>query len=166
MRLRKTSLALTTALAGFVVASASAANISPPSAKDLTVGDWEINLAKSKYACSKPPQASRRHIFDAGFGVTVVEWTGTTTDGKPFSTRYFWRYDGGEYPVSIDGPDAREGIVYKLINPHRVEFVHVDKQHKVTSTYYREVSADGQTMTQSSKFTGRDCEDLQVFERR
>jgi len=157
-------------MACVVVAAASIAGgafaVEPPSKKDLTLGHWEVNLAKSKYTCSKAPQASKRHIFDAGWGMMVAEWTGTSTEGKPFSTRYVWRYDGQEYPESITGPDARESIVYKLINPNRVEFVHLDKTGKTTSTYYRQVSTDGQTMTQSTKYTGRDCEDLQVFDRK
>jgi hypothetical protein len=154
--------------AAFVVASltGSHAAVTPPSDKDLSKGDWEINLAKSKFACSKPPQVSKRHIIDAGWGMTFVHWTGVQADGKPFETRYVFRYDGQKYPVGIDRPDAREAIIYMLKNPHHIDFRHVDKEGKVTSTYYRDISADGQTMTQSSKFTGRDCEDLQVFQRR
>jgi hypothetical protein len=165
MRFLKASCAIATALFGMAVVSSQAA-VTPPSSKDLTLGNWELNLTKSKFTCSKPPQVSKRHIFDAGWGMMVVDWSGTTAEGKPMMSRYVWRYDGGKYPESITGPDAREAIVYHLINPNRVEFVHLDKADKVTSTYYRQVSADGQEMTQSTKYTGRDCEDLQVFDRK
>jgi hypothetical protein len=165
MTRRNLSYAIAMAAMVFLPGAGQAA-VTPPSQKDLTLGTWELNLGKSKFACSQAPQASRRHIFDAGFGMMVAEWNATTADGKPFTTRYVWRYDGGKYPASIMRPDASEAIVYKLINPRRVEFVHLDKADKVTSTYYREVSADGQTMTQSTKYSDRTCEDLQVFERR
>ncbi len=165
MRFAKTSAALAMAAAALLATSAQAA-VAPPSSKDLTLGHWELNVAKSKFTCSKAPQSSKRHLFDAGWGLMVADWDAVNADGKAFTTRYVWRYDGGQYPSSIMRPDANEAIVYKLINPNRVEFIHVDKAEKVTSTYYRQVSTDGQTMTQSTKYTGRDCEDLQVFERR
>jgi hypothetical protein len=165
MRVVKTSTAVVAAAVAMMAGSVAAA-VTPPSTKDLTLGQWELNVAKSKFTCSKAPQMSKRHIFDAGWGMMVAEWNATTAEGKPFVSRYVWRYDGQEYPVSITGPNANESIVYKLINPNRVEFVHLDKAGKTTSTYYRQVSTDGQTMTQSTKYTGRDCEDLQVFERK
>ena len=149
-----------------LMATSSYAEVAAPSPKDLTLGHWELNVAKSKFICSKAPQSSKRHFFDAGWGLMVADWDAVNPDGKAFTTRYVWRYDGGRYPASIMKPDANEALVYKLINPNRVEFIHVDKAEKVTSTYYRQVSTDGQTMTQSTKYTGRDCEDLQVFERR
>jgi len=165
MRTLKISGVVAAAVVGMMVASSQAA-VTPPSKADLTMGKWELNVAKSKFTCSTAPKASQRHFFDAGWGMMVAEWTGTNAEGKPTQTRYVWRYDGGKYPSGITGPDAREALIYKLTSPTRVDFVHVDKADKVTSTYYREVSADGQTMTQSTKYTGRDCEDLQVFERR
>ncbi len=165
MRFVKTTSVLAVVIAGMLATGAQAA-VTPPDTKDFSKGDWELNVAKSKFGCGKAPQVSKRHIIDAGWGMTFVDWTGSQADGKPFRSRYVFRYDGQEYPVGIDRPNAREAIVYKLTNPHRIDFTHVDKEHKVTSTYYRQISDDGQTMTQSSKFTGRDCEDLQVFERR
>jgi hypothetical protein len=153
------------AFAGFGATVCGAA-VTPPNDKDLSKGEWELNVAKSKFGCGKPPQVSKRHIVDAGWGMTFVEWTGIQADGKPFETHYVYRYDGQRYPVGIDRPDAKEAIIYTLKNPHHIDFVHVDKEGKVTSNYYRDISADGQTMTQSNKTVGRDCEDLQVFERR
>ena len=153
-------------VAASVLIAGGASAVEPPSKKDLTMGQWELSLAKSKFTCSKAPQVSKRHFFDAGWGMMVAEWTGTNAEGNPTNSRYVWRYDGGKYPSGITRPDANEALIYKLVNPNRVEFVHVDKADKVTSTYYRQVSTDGQTMTQSTKYTGRDCEDLQVFDRK
>jgi hypothetical protein len=165
MRCAKISSILAAVLVGMLAAGSQAA-VTPPNDKDFSKGDWELNVAKSTFACNKAPQVSKRHIIDAGWGMTFVEWTGTQADGKPFITHYVFRYDGQKYPVGIDRPDAKEAIIYTLKTPHHIDFVHVDKDGKVTSTYYRDISADGQTMTQSSKFTGKSCEDLQVFERR
>ena len=95
----------------------------------------------------------------------VTKWTGVSADGKPVLIRYVAKYDGTRYPGGgIDEP-AEEAISWKLVDPRRLEFVHWSKDDKITSTYVRTVSADGQTMTQTSKFVRRDCEDVQVFDR-
>jgi len=139
----------------------------PPNPKDLTQGRWEMDLKKSKF-CRPTPQSSKRHIYDAGWGLMVVHWTGVDHQGKPVDARYVWRYDGEKYPASIDGPDTanREAISWKLVNPSRVEFVHWSKDGKLTEELFRTVSADGQEMTQSRKYLGgADCVDVQVFKR-
>lgn len=148
-------------------AGASLARVEPPNPKDLIQGKWELDLAKSKF-CGTAPKSADRHIFDAGWGLIVTEWGGQSADGKPTVNRYVARYDGGKYPANITRPETptSESISWKLVDPRHLEFVHYDKQDKVTSTYTREVSTDGQTMTQVSTFVGRECKDVQVFQRR
>jgi hypothetical protein len=150
------------AAAAFVAAAAGA--VEPPNPKDLTQGTWELNVAKSKF-CGPAPHKSVRKIFDAGWGLISTIWTGEAADGKPIDNRYVARYDGEKYPAGINSP-AAEAISWKLVDPHRLEFTHWSKDDKVTSTYVRTVSADGQTMTQTSKVVGRDCGESQVFDRK
>jgi hypothetical protein len=135
----------------------------PPNPKDLTQGKWELNLAKSKF-CAAPPRKSTREILDLGWGLIATHWTGTDAAGNPMDIRYVWRYDNEKYPAEIYKP-ASEAISWKLVSPSRVEFVHWSKDDKITSTYVREVSADGQSMTQTTKIAGKPCGDVQVFER-
>ena len=144
-------------------AGVAAAAVTPTNPKDLTMGRWELNVAKSKF-CNTPPKAGGRWIFDAGWGLLVFEQSGINAEGKPTSGRYVGRYDGDKWPDIATGP-AKESMVWKQISPSRVEFAHYDKQDKMTSQYYRVVSADGQQMTQHGKFVGRDCEEDQVFDR-
>ncbi len=68
----------------FAVATAA---VPPPSAADLTVGDWQLNVAKSSFGCGKAPLMVRAHIFEAGWNLTVVEWSGSQADGKPLTGR-------------------------------------------------------------------------------
>lgn len=160
----KTSFAVS--VAG-VMFAANALAVEPPNPKDLIQGKWELVLEKSKFCnAATAPKAGNRWIFDAGWGLIVTEWGGTAADGKPIVTRYVARYDGGKYPANITKPDASEAISWKLVNPGRLEFTHYDKADKVTSTYLRTVSEDGQTMTQVSTFVGRECKDIQVFQRK
>ena len=145
----------------------SALAVEPPNPKDLIQGKWDLVLEKSKFCnAAAAPKAGNRWIFDAGWGLIVTEWGGTAADGKPIVTRYVARYDGGKYPANITKPDSAESISWKLVDPRRLEFTHYDKADKVTSTYLRTVSEDGQTMTQVSTFVGRECKDVQVFQRK
>lgn len=156
-------ISLAAAAACAFVSTAALAAVDPPNPKDLTQGNWELNLAKSKF-CNAAPQKGARQIFDAGWGMVVVEQSGVNAKGEPTSGRYVYRYDGGKYPDNITRP-AREAIVWKQVSPVRVEFVHYDKEDKKTSEYVRTVAANGQEMTQTGKFVGRECIDSQVFDR-
>ncbi len=162
MKLISASIA---AVVAFATASAFAA-VEPPNAKDLIQGKWRLNLSKSKF-CGSASKAEDRHIFDAGWGLIVTEWGGEDANGKPIVNRYVARYDGGKYPANITRPDTptSESISWKLVDPRHLEFVHYDKKDKITSTYTREVSADGQQMTQVNTFVGQDCKDIKVFDR-
>ncbi len=162
----RTSLALAAAAAVALVTASHAAT--PPDPTDLTMGDWELNVAKSNFGCTKAPQVSKRRMFNAGFDMRVTIWTGTQADGKPFNTRYVWRYDGDKYPAGLGRPDSptSESIAWKLVDPRHVTFTHYDHSDKVTQNLTREVSADGMTMTQTTAYVGRDCKDVQVFERK
>jgi hypothetical protein len=136
----------------------------PPNPADLTQGIWEMDPVKSKF-CKPAPQKSRREIFDAGWGLISAHWTGIDAKGNPVDARYVWRYDGAKYPADIKKP-AAEAISWKLVNPHRVEFVHWSKDGRITEELVREVSKDGQEMTQTRKYLGAaECADVQVFRR-
>ena len=159
-------LACSVGLAALCASSVSFAT-QPANLKDLTQGNWSLDLTKSKF-CKPAPKSTKRSIFDAGWGLMVVHWTGVDHDGKPVDTRYVWRYDGEKYPATIGGPDdaRREAISWKLVSPSRVEFVHWSKANKITEELVRTVSADGQEMTQSRKYLGgAECVDVQVFRR-
>jgi hypothetical protein len=146
--------------------STTATATPPPNQKDLTQGTWDLQLAKSKFSCTPAPQKSSREIVDVGWGLIVTHWTGADSKGQPTDFRYVYRYDGTKYPSEIEKP-ADEAIVWKLVNPRRVEFTHYSKDDKITQELSRIVTADGKTMTQVTKYIGKPCgEDVQVFERR
>jgi hypothetical protein len=152
--------------------SGVAADVTPPNPKDLTIGRWVLQVDKSHFcaaasgAPAAPPQKSSRDIFDAGGGLVSIDWVTVQANGNTTDTRYVYMYDGKPYPSSIMAPSA-EGIVWQLVNPHKVTFQHVSyKDGKVTQRLVRDVSEDGQTMTQTTHIVARpDCEDVQVFQR-
>ena len=44
------------------------------------------------------------------------------------------KYDGKKYPANVDRP-SNEAIIWKLVNPHRVEFNHYSKDDKITLSW-------------------------------
>ena len=164
------SIKAVSAIVGLVcmVGASAAGAATPPNPKDLTQGVWELQLDKSKFNCGTPPKKSHREIFEAGWGLISVHWTGFDDKGKPMDIRYVYNYNGDKYPEGIPGP-ANESITYKLVNPSRVDFWHWDKKDKMTQDLSRVISSDGQTMTQTTKYLswkgGKECIDTQIFAR-
>ena len=147
-----------------LVTSHARAEVTPPNPKDLTQGTWELNVAKSSF-CGTAPKKANRVILDAGWGLIATEWETVHADGRTTVSRYVARYDGQKYPSTIQRP-ATEAITWKLVTPHRLEFVHWSKDDKITSEYVRTVTPDGQSMTQQAKWVDRTCQETQVFDRR
>lgn len=151
------------------------AAVEPPNPQDLTQGTWELNLQKSKFCPTNgqgrpatPSRGGGRVISDLGWGMIAVQQIGVNEKGERTGENrisYVLRYDGKKYPAGLAGPSA-EGIAWKLVNPRRVEFAHYNKENKVMSEYVRTVTEDGQEMTQTTKFPGRECLDSQVFDRK
>jgi len=142
-----------------------------PAAKDNEVGKWELQLPKSHFCDSAAaPQKSVRDIFDAGGGVLLIHWTGIDPKGKPVDIRYVLRYDGKKYAFPSDVADPQVYISWKRVSPSKVAFIDWSKDGKMVAENTRTVSADGNTMIQST--TAHDasgqkatCTDRQVFER-
>jgi hypothetical protein len=162
-----TSVLFATAAVCLLAAGSAGAAVEAPNPKDLTVGKWELQLAQSKF-CKDAPQRASREIFDAGWGFVSVHWTGVDSKGATIDSRYVYRFDGQKYPSDLVKP-SEVAITWKQVSASRVEFVDWSKDNKMIAENVRTVSSDGQTMTQTTKFSGKaapSCQDVQVFERR
>jgi hypothetical protein len=157
------------ALVGLSVARSSHA-VEPPNAKDLVVGDWALELDRSKFCNpAEAPKQAFRKIVDEGYGMVSVHWTGIDASGAPIDRRYVYFNDGRKVPAGeFNGValKSKESMTFHLVNPHRLVWEHWSPTNKLTSSYVREVSADGQTMTQTDKLMNRPgCVDVQVDRR-
>lgn len=155
-------------LALFVIRVSLAAE--PPNPKDLTIGDWALQLDKSKFCDpAQTPRQSLRKIMDEGYGMVSVHWTGIAADGTPVDRLYVYYNDGHRVPAGeFRGTplSSKESMTFHLINPHRLVWEHWSPDNKLTGTWVREVSADGQTMTQTDKLVNRPgCVDVEVYRR-
>jgi len=150
--------------------AASAGAVEPPNPRDLMIGDWALQLDKSKFCdAAKAPKQSFRKVRDEGYGMISVHWTGTEADGTPIDRRYVYFNNGTKVPAGEfrDTPlKTKESMTFHLINPHRLVWEHWSADNKLTGNWVREVSADGQTMTQTDKLLDRPgCVDVEVYRR-
>ena len=131
---------------------------------DLIIGNWELNVAKSKSTAPASKSESRSYVL-AGQDIKASA-KGVDADGKPYASQWSIRYDGRDQTVS-GNPDF-DSVSFKRIDAYTTEFTQ-KKAGKVVSTGTRSFSKDGKIMTLASKgidAAGKTFDDLSVFERR
>jgi len=128
------------------------------------LGTWKLNVAKSKFSPGPAPKSMTITYAAAGDGlkisVDVVPATGASQHWEMSGN-----YDGKDNPVT-GNPDA-DMISMKKIDDQHGEST-FKKGGKVMVTNARVLSADGKTLTITSKGTtadGKPRHDVQVFER-
>lgn len=118
---------------------------------DPAAGMWMLNVAKSKYSPGPAPKSQMLTIAAAGQGVHVkTESVGV--DGSKTTTEYTANFDGKEMP--IQGTPNTDTVSLKRVNANTVERTD-RKAGKVTVTITRVLSADGKTLTITTKGTSR-----------
>jgi len=156
-RMPKVALAL---LAGLIVVTlGSGAQAQAP--KGLA-GTWKLDAAKSKFSPGPAPKSMTITYTPADDGLKIVVDI-APGDGPAQHWEMTGKYDGKEYPVT-GNPNA-DMASFKLVNEHTGEST-FKKGGKVTATNTRVLSADGKTLTVTSKGTtadGKPRHDVQVF---
>jgi hypothetical protein len=131
---------------------------------DPAVGNWQLNLAKSKYARGTAPANLRVTIEAAGQGVKVTATT-VRQSGQKIEVHYTAYLDGKDYPVT-GSPDYDSVSLRRTGN--MVEGTR-KKDGRVVQTYQRFVSDDRKTMTVATTGTdaaGNTLNSVAVFDRR
>ena len=131
---------------------------------DPASGAWKLDVAKSKFSPG-PAAKSGMVTIDATATTRKVNAEGVTADGTPMKWGYTATIDGQEAPVT-GNPDG-DTISVKRVSPSSVETT-LKKAGKVTIVNTATVSADGQTLTVTSKGTnakGQTVNNVQVFEK-
>jgi hypothetical protein len=147
---------------GIVVAFVAGTNAQAPKGLE---GTWKLNLAKSKFSPGPAPKSMTVTYSAAGADgmkivVDLTPGTGAAQHWEMTAT-----YDGKESPVK-GNPNA-DTISAKRINDLTTEST-FRKGGKVTSVNHRALSADGKTLTITSKGVteeGKPRNDVQVLER-
>jgi hypothetical protein len=161
MQVHATRVVLALAAGMVVLSLASGAQAQPP--KGL-MGTWTLNSAKSRFSPGPPPKSMTITYSPAGDGVKIVADL-IPADGAAQRWEMAGNYDGKENAVT-GNPNA-DMVTFKVVND-RTSVSTFKKGGKITATNTRVLSADGKTLTVTSKGTtvdGKPRNDVQVFEK-
>jgi hypothetical protein len=135
--------------------------------QDPFVGTWKQNLAKSKYDPGPPPAQGNMHkIEGVANGLKVTTSGGVDAQGKPVGTQWTVYYDGKDYPMK-DSSNTYDSISLKKTGARSFETVS-KKGGKALRTSQWSVSADGKTLTRTSKGTntqGQPFDNVLVYDK-
>jgi hypothetical protein len=132
---------------------------------DPFLGNWVLNVAKSKYTPGPPPKNQTVVYEVSGKGLKVTA-KGTDNTGKPTLTAYTVNYDGKDYAVT--GNADYDMTALKRIDTNTVEFPR-KKNGKVVQTGTNVVSKDGKTRTVTAKGVnaqGQKINNVTVYEKK
>jgi len=132
------------------------------------IGNWKLNLAKSKYTPGPAPKSQSATIEAAGDGIRNVT-KGVAADGSAIAYEYTASsLDGKDYPMAGSAPPSGgDTIAVKRIDTYTFESS-IKKAGKVVQTNKVVYSKDGKMRTISTKGTdknGQPTSSVAVYER-
>jgi hypothetical protein len=153
-------LVLTFCIAGVVGAT--------PSAQDEPrVGTWELNLAKSTFSPGPAPR-QQTLTFRAAGPQWLALLQGTDASGRPINpdmNNLAITFDGRDHPTKTENYDT---TAWKRINATTYEVIR-KKAGKIVLTSVNVISADGRTMTITTKGVnadGQSVHNVRVYDKR
>jgi hypothetical protein len=131
---------------------------------DPAVGTWKLNVAKSKFSPGPAPKSATVVIAPAGKGLEVaIEAVGP--DGTPAKWGYTTTGDGKDAPVT--GNPMYDAVASTRTDPSHGTMTY-KKDAKPIMTVTTAVSADGKTLTTTSKGTnpeGKPVHNVAVYDK-
>jgi hypothetical protein len=159
-RLFRVSASVAAACAALLFTSAPNAQ-----SKDPVIGKWTMNIAKSKLSPGPAPKSAAIVFSASGADGVKAVFDGVAGTGDKVHWEYTANHDGKDYPMT--GNAEGDAISLKRINANSVETTYKLKG-KVTVVNVRTVSADGKTMTVTTKGTnaqGQKVDNTLIFEK-
>ena len=132
--------------------------------RDLLVGVWSLNVAKSKFLSDPAPKSQTRTYETHPNGIKATIET-TYGDGKSTTIQYVASYDSVEYPVT--GSLQFDAIAMKKIDDFTAE-AHLSHAGKEIASVRRVISEDGLTMTvtfRKMSVSGDEVTNVSVFDK-
>ena len=128
---------------------ALASGVFAQSTPNSELGNWKLNVEKSKYSPGPPPKSAMITMVAAGNGVKYSS-KGVNAEGKPTGQEYTANYDGKDVPLT--GSLIADTTSLKRVDAQTVE--RVDKKGgKVVQTVRRAYAKDGKSFTATIKGT-------------
>src|SRR5258708_33897590 len=85
------------------------------------VGNWKLNLAKSKFEPGPAPKSQTRSVVAEGEGAKY-SFQGVGADGTSFAYSFTVNYDGKDNPITGTGPPGgADTIRVKLVSSNKHE---------------------------------------------
>jgi len=122
---------------------------------DNTLGAWKYNAGKSKSNAGASPITNLTVMRDAADGGAKISAKGERADGSKIDTITTAKYDGKAVAVTGTGL-AWDTNAIKQVNANTLTEKRSTKGGKYHATVRTVVSADGKTMTSTSKGTNAD----------
>jgi hypothetical protein len=136
---------------------------------DVQLGNWKLNVAKSKFKTAPPPQSQMARIVADGKDGVKLTVDVVNGKGEKSKIEYSAQYDGKQYPRTETGAGAVSGqtVSLKRLDDHTVERVAYLKGKKLTTEKW-EISKDGKTRTITQSGVdpqGQPVDNVLVYER-
>jgi hypothetical protein len=132
---------------------------------DALLGDWDLNIARSKFKPSPPMKKYTMKVIDAGEGRLLIKSDWIDADGTVGHVEYSTALDGK--PISIIDYPIADTVIDTLINPTTWKSVW-KKDGKTVERELEHISADGKTfreVDEGKDEKGRQFTNHLVFER-
>ena len=117
---------------------------------DNSIGTWKVNAAKSKSTPAPLVVKSLTSVREAVPGGVKVTNSGERADGTAVNANYTAKYDGTASAVTGSGAPY-DSISIKQVNANSFTFEAKKTNGKYHATGRIVISADGKTMTSTSK---------------
>jgi hypothetical protein len=118
---------------------------------DALLGDWDLNVAKSKFEPSPPMKKYTMKVVDAGADHLLIKSDWIDADGTVGHVEYSSAFDGK--PISIVEYPLADCVTDTMINATTWESVWT-KNGKVVEREFETISADGKIFREIDE--GRD----------
>ena len=132
---------------------------------DALLGDWDLNIAKSKFEPKPPMKKYTMKVIDAGAGHLLIKSDWIDADGTAGHVEYSTAFDGK--PISIPDYPIADTVTDTVVNATTWKSVWT-KDGKVVERELETISADGKTfreIDQGKDEKGRKYKNHLVFER-
>ena len=148
------------------VATLTAWSVSAPAGNmDALLGDWDLNIARSKFEPSPPMKKYTMKVIDAGEGRLLIKSDWIDADGTVGHVEYSTALDGK--PISIIDYSIADTVTDTMVN--RTTWKSIWKKNgKVVEREIEHISADGKTfreLDEGKDEKGRRYRNRLVFER-
>ncbi len=132
---------------------------------DALLGDWDLNIAKSRFEPSPPLKKYTMKVIDAGAGHLLIKSDWIEADGTAGHVEYSTAFDGK--PISIIDYPIADTVTDTVVNATTWKSVWT-KNGKIVERELETISADGKTfreIDQGRDEKGRKYKNHLVFER-